>query len=79
MCLGIPMQVLSVKGFIACCEAKGVQREVSLFLMQDETVVPGDFLVMQNGYATQKVTPEEAASAWEIYDRILAAEDSLPR
>lgn len=73
------MQVLSVDGFMACCEAKGVQREVSLFLMQDETVEPGDFLVMQGGYATQKVTPEEAASAWEIYDRILAAEDSLAR
>ncbi len=71
------MKVLSVEGFVACCEAKGVQRDVSLFLMQEETVMPGDFLVMQGGYATEKVTAEEAATAWEIYDQILAAEDAV--
>lgn len=77
MCLGIPMQVVSVDGFVACCEAKGVQREVNLFLMQEETVIVGDYLVMHAGYATQKVTAEEAASAWEIYDQILAAEEDV--
>jgi hydrogenase expression/formation protein HypC len=77
MCLGIPMQVVSVDGFVARCEAKGVQREVNLFLMQEETVIVGDYLVMHAGYATQKVTAEEAASAWEIYDQILAAEEDV--
>jgi len=67
------MQVLSIDGFTAYCEAKGVHREVNLFLMQEEEVEPGDYLVMHGGYAIQKVTPEEAASAWEIYDQILAA------
>jgi len=71
------MRVLSVDGFVARCEAKGVQREVSLFLMQEVVITPGDYLVMQDGYATQKVTAEEAASAWEIYDQILAAEDKI--
>ncbi len=77
MCLGIPMQVVSVDGFVACCEAKGVQRDVNLFLLQEETVIVGDYLVMHAGYATQKVTAEEAASAWEIYDQILAAEEDV--
>ena len=76
MCLGIPMRVLYVDGLTARCEAKGTERDVSLFLMQEENVSAGDFLVMQGGYATQKITPEEAAAAWEIYDRILAAEDA---
>ncbi|WP_456403661.1 HypC/HybG/HupF family hydrogenase formation chaperone [Thiolapillus sp.] len=77
MCLGIPMRVLSVDGFVARCEAKGVQREVNLFLMQEEEVNIGDYLVMHAGYATQKVTAEEAASAWEIYDQILAAQENV--
>lgn len=73
MCLGIPMQVLSTEGFIARCSAKGVEREVSLFLMQDQSVVPGEFVVVHVGYALQKITSQEARSAWEIYDRMLAA------
>ncbi len=71
------MRVLSVDGFVARCEAKGVQREVNLFLMQEEEVSIGDYLVMHAGYATQKVTAEEAASAWEIYDQILAAQENV--
>jgi len=66
-----------VDGFVARCEAKGVQRDVNLFLLQEETVSIGDYLVMHAGYATQKVTAEEAASAWEVYDQILAAEEDV--
>ena len=74
MCLGIPMQVKTIDGFNARCEAKGVQREVSLFMLQDEGVAPGDFVVVHVGYAIQKITQQEARSAWEIYDQMLAAE-----
>ncbi|HKK13396.1 MAG TPA: HypC/HybG/HupF family hydrogenase formation chaperone [Gammaproteobacteria bacterium] len=73
MCLGIPMQVTSVDGFIAHCEAKGVGRDVSLFLLQDEPVQAGDFVMVHVGYAIQKMTEQEARSAWELYDEILAA------
>ena len=72
MCLGIPMQIVAMDGFIARCEAKGVEREVSLFLLQHEDLKPRDYVVVQAGYAIQKVTPQEARSTWEIYDRILA-------
>lgn len=73
MCLGIPMQVASVENFIARCEAKGVSREVSLFLLQDEPVATGDFVLVHVGYAIQKITPAEARSAWELLDQVLAA------
>ncbi len=71
MCLGIPMQVKSIDGFTAHCEAKGVEREVSLFMLQHETVSTGDFVVTHLGYAIQKVTAEEAADAWAVYDEML--------
>ena len=76
MCLGIPMQVTAVDGYIAHCEAKGVRRDVSLFLLQDEPVKPGEYVMVHVGYAIQKISEPEARSAWELYDEILAAGDS---
>ena len=68
------MQVVEVQGFAARCQAKGVEREVNLFLLQDEPVAVGDFVVVQLGYATQRVTEAEAHAAWELYDQMLAAQ-----
>ena len=73
MCLGIPMQVREVDGFMARCAAKGVERQVSLFLLQDETVLPDDYVMVHVGYAIQKMTETDARSAWELYDQMLAA------
>ncbi len=81
MCLGIPMKVIEVDGFIARCEAKGVEREVSLFMLQEEKIQPGDYVMIHVGYAIQKMTPHEARSAWELFDQVLAedgAPDTLP-
>ena len=81
MCLGIPMKVVEINGFNARCEAKGVEREVSLFMLQDEDVQPGDYVMIHVGYAIQKMTAQEARSAWEIFDQMLAADgppDPLP-
>ncbi len=74
MCLGIPMKVVEINGFNARCEAKGVEREVSLFMLQDEDVQPGDYVMIHVGYAIQKMTAQEARSAWEIFDQMLAAD-----
>jgi hydrogenase expression/formation protein HypC len=73
MCLGIPMQVVEIDGFNARCEAKGVSRDVNLFLMQDAPVHVGDYVMVHVGYAIQKIEPQAAHSAWELYDQMLAA------
>ncbi|UHD18354.1 HypC/HybG/HupF family hydrogenase formation chaperone [Thiocapsa bogorovii] len=75
MCLGIPMQIQSVDGFVARCTAKGAEREVNLFMLQDETIGVGDYVVVHLGHAISRMSEEEAAAAWEIYDAILAAQD----
>ncbi len=72
MCLGIPMQIKSVQGFTASCEAKGIKRDVSLFMLQHEDVQVNDYVVVHVGYAIQKITPHEARTAWELYDQMLA-------
>lgn len=77
MCLAIPMQITEINGFNARCEAKGVERDVSLFMLQDESLQLGDFVMVHIGYAIQKVLPEEARSAWELYDEMFAREQEL--
>jgi hydrogenase expression/formation protein HypC len=70
------MQIQSIEGFTARCTAKGVQRDVSLFMLQDSGVSVDDFVVVHVGYAIQKITPQEAQSAWELYDQMLEAPDA---
>jgi hydrogenase expression/formation protein HypC len=70
------MQIVSIDGFNAYCEAKGVGRDVNLFMMQDNTLEPGDFVMVHVGYAIQKMSEQEARSAWELYDEMLAAQDA---
>jgi len=71
MCLAIPMKIMEINGFNARCEAKGVERDVSLFMMQNDTVELGDFVMVHVGYAIQKMSPQEARSAWELFDEAL--------
>lgn len=74
MCLGIPMQIKEIDGFVAHCEAKGVSREVNLFLMQEADLHPGDYVLVHVGYAMQKVSEDHARSAWELFDEIFEAQ-----
>ena len=73
MCLAIPMQVKSVEGFVCRCEARGIEREVSLFMLQGEDIGPGDHVLVHVGYAIQKVSEAEAEESLKLFDEILAA------
>ena len=74
MCLAVPMKITAIDGYQCTCEAKGIERQVNLFMMQDDTVKEGDFVMVHVGYAIQKMSVEEAHSAWELYDEVLAME-----
>ena len=74
MCLAIPMQIVEIDGYMARCHAKGIERDVSLFMLQDETLAPDDYVMVHVGYAIQKVTEQEAQSAWQLYDEVLEQE-----
>ena len=77
MCLGVPMRVVDRDGFMARCEAQGIERSVSLFLLQHEDVGPGDHVMVHVGYAIQKMSAADALCAWDLYDKMLAAEDEM--
>ena len=76
MCLGIPMQILEINGFNARCGAKGVERDVSLFMLQDDEVKVGDYVMIHVGYAIQKMSEADARSSWELLDQIIVESDS---
>ena len=71
MCLAIPTEVIAIDRNMARCRANGVERQVSLL---DEPVAAGDFGMVHVGDAIQKMTPQEARSAWELYGEMLAVE-----
>ncbi len=75
MCLAIPMRVVTVEGFTAHCEARGVSREVSLFLLPEGSIAVGDDVLVHVGYAIQVISPCDAAASWALFDEISAAQD----
>lgn len=77
MCLAFPMQVMQIDRFNARCQARGVERTVSLLLMQHEPLAVGDMVLIHLGHAIQKVSQEHAREAWALYDEMLAAQSRL--
>jgi len=78
MCLAIPMRIGEINGYLARCEAKGIERDVSLFMLQDDGIAVGDFVMVHVGYAIQKVAPADAESAWELFDEALGLIERTP-
>jgi len=68
------MKITAIDGFLCTCEARGIEREVSLFMMQDDDIGIGDNILVHVGYAIQRVSAEEAAESWQLFDEMLAAE-----
>jgi len=77
MCLGVPMRIIEIDGFNARCEARGIEREASLFLLQHEDLQVGDLVMIHVGNAIQKMTEEDAKTSWDLFDEIFAAEEKL--
>ncbi len=77
MCLGVPMRIIEIDGYSARCEARGIERRASLFLLQHEDLEVGDLVMIHVGYAIQKMTEEDAQTAWDLYDEIFESEDAL--
>jgi hydrogenase expression/formation protein HypC len=70
MCLGVPMQVMTIDGDTALCEVDGVSREASLALL--DQVAIGDFVLIHAGFAIEKVDAAEAEETLRIFRRLLA-------
>lgn len=70
MCLGIPMQIVEIDGVNARCTAKGIERNINLFMLQHDDIGVGDFVMVHVGYAIQKIMPVEARTSWELHEEM---------
>jgi hydrogenase expression/formation protein HypC len=66
------MRITAVDGYSARCEARGVERDISLFMLQDEPPEVGAYVMVSLGQAVRVVSEEDARLSWELYDLILA-------
>lgn len=69
------MRVIERDGLVARCEAKGIERSVSLFLVQHEDIASGDHVIVHIGQAIRKTSEEDAATTWELLDEMLGEEE----
>lgn len=65
------MKITQIDGYNARCSAKGVERDVSLFMLLDDQVEVGDYVMIHVGYAIQKISEADARSSWELLDQII--------
>lgn len=66
MCLGIPGQLKEItenNPHLARVEVSGVTRIVNIGLLEDEGLIPGDWVLIHVGFAMSKIDEEEAALA----------------
>lgn len=74
MCLGVPMQIISIEGTDAVAEIDGVRREASLMLL-DEAVAEGDYVIVHAGFAITRLDEAEALETLAIMREIFDPED----
>jgi hydrogenase expression/formation protein HypC len=72
------MRIKEISGFTARCEARGIERTANLFLLQHEQLQVGDLVMIHVGNAIQKMTEEEASTAWDLFDEMLGAATTGP-
>lgn len=63
MCLGIPGRIVEITDaadHLAKVDISGVQRTISVRLLEDDLPVPGDWVLVHVGFAMAKIDETEA-------------------
>jgi hydrogenase expression/formation protein HypC len=68
MCLGIPgevVELLDSSRHLATVDVAGVRRSINIDLLEDDSVVPGDWVLIHVGFAMAKIDESEAQRTLE--------------
>ena len=81
MCLSIPSRVTKIdkENNTATVDTMGVSREASLDLMEEGSVVIGDFVLIHIGFIMNKIDEKDALISLETYREILEVMDEEER
>jgi len=71
MCLGVPGQVLAIRGNTATVDFWGVKKNVRLDNVQ-ELIGPGDYIIDHAGFAVRKLNNDDIAETLAMYEVILS-------
>ena len=64
MCLAIPAKIVTVKDGMGTVDMAGVQKKVSLILLEDAQV--GDYIIVHAGFGIHKIDEEVAMESLRI-------------
>jgi hydrogenase expression/formation protein HypC len=73
MCLGIPGEVVELlpdRPDLAKVDVSGVKRAINIGLLEQQTLRPGDWVLIHVGFALSKIDEEEATAALEFLEGI---------
>lgn len=68
MCLGIPMEIIKIKGDTALAKVEGLKREVNIQFLKKVNL--GDFVIIHAGFAIEKVDREKAQETLQLYGEL---------
>ncbi len=69
MCLGIPGQIVEIVDETLCiakADVSGVKRSVSIALLADEGIKPGEWVLIHVGFAMSKIDESEAQETMKL-------------
>ncbi len=77
MCLSIPSRITKIdqKNNTATVDTMGVKREVSLDLMEKDTIEVEDYVLIHIGFVMNKIDTQDALESIETFKEILAQMD----
>lgn len=81
MCLGLPGRVVSIApgSGLARVDVAGVIRDIDLGLLGGP-FAPGDFILVHSGFALERMSPDEARDALDVFgDTSAPARDTSER
>lgn len=64
------MQITLIDGDTTRAAARGIEREINLMLVQDQSIAVGDFVIVHVGYALHKLEPDDALATWQLLDEM---------
>jgi hydrogenase expression/formation protein HypC len=71
MCIAIPSKITHIHNHVAIIDVDGVQRQVSLLLLEDASV--GDYIIVHAGFAIQKIDEAAALETLKLLKEAAAA------
>lgn len=68
MCLGLPGRIVEIQpgGEVARVDVAGVLRDINIALL-DGPFVPGDYLLIHSGFAVERMSPDAARDALDVF------------